>query len=55
MRRRGALVVSSGRIHEVDDDAGLLARVHSHDAPDPLLVDAAAGGRRKMHADGRAW
>src|SRR3712207_8570297 len=40
--------------HEVDDNPRLLAWVHAHDAADPLLVDAAAGGRREVHADGRA-
>ena len=39
---------------EVDDDAGLLARVDAHDPADPLLVDAAGRRRREVHADGRA-
>ena len=38
---------------EIDHDARLLAAVQAHDPADPLLVDAAAGGRRQVHADGR--
>jgi hypothetical protein len=41
-------------VDEVDNDAGLLARVDAHDPPDSLLVDAPTGRRREVHADGRA-
>ena len=51
VQRDGALGVRRRRIDEVDDDAGLLAAVQAHDAADALLVDAAAGGRREVHAD----
>ena len=53
MRDR-ALVVRGRVVDEVDDDAGLLARREAHDAADALLVDAAARGRREVHAHGRA-
>jgi hypothetical protein len=36
-----AVVVRRALGDEIDDDAGLLARVHAHDAADPLLVHAA--------------
>ena len=39
---------------EVDDDARLLARLAAGHAADALLVDALGGGRRQVHADGRA-
>jgi hypothetical protein len=48
------LVGGSGRVHEVDDQAGLLAGRAAGDAPDALLVNAARGGRRQVHADRRA-
>ena len=54
MQRDDALVVRRALGDEVDDHAGLLARVHAHDPADPLLVDAPRGGRREVHADGRA-
>src|SRR6202522_3955585 len=41
-------------MHEVDDKAPLLAGVPARDAADALLVDALGGGRREVHADGRA-
>src|SRR4051794_27200472 len=48
-------VVVLGRgMDEVDDDAGLLARVPARHTADALLVDTPRGGRREMHADGRA-
>ena len=44
-------VVVGGRLgNEVDDDARLLARMDAHDAADPLLVHAARGRRREVHA-----
>ena len=54
MQRDHAVVVRRALVHEVDDDARLLARVHAHDPADPLLVDAAARGRGEVHDDGRA-
>ena len=54
MQRDDALVVRRALRDEVDDDAGLLARVDAHDPADPLLVDAARRRRREVHADGRA-
>ena len=54
VQRDDAVVVRRGLGHEVDDDAGFLARVHAHDAADALLVDAARGRRREVHANGRA-
>ena len=54
VQRDDALVVRRRLRHEVDDDAGLLARVDAHDPADPLLVDAARRRRREVHADGRA-
>ena len=54
VERDRAVGVRRGRIDEVDDDAGLLAAVQAHDAADALLVDAAAGRRREVHADRRA-
>ena len=54
MQRDGAVVVRRALVHEVDDDARLLARVHPHDPPDPLLVDALARSGRQVHDDGRA-
>jgi hypothetical protein len=45
------VIVARRVLDEVDDDAGFLARMHPHDPADPLLVDAAARGRREMHAD----
>jgi hypothetical protein len=54
VERDDALVVRRPLRHEVDDDAGLLARMEPHDPTDPLLVDAARRGRGEMHADRRA-
>ncbi len=54
MQRHRAVGVGCGRVGEVDDDACLLAPVQPHDAADALLVDAAARGRREVHADRRA-
>ena len=54
VQRDDALVVRRRLRDEVHDDAGLLARVDPHDPSDPLLVHALAGGRREVHADGRA-
>ena len=54
VERDDALVVGRPLRDEVDDDAGLLARVDAHDPSDPLLVDAARRRRREVHADGRA-
>src|SRR4051812_12868565 len=54
MKRHHRVVVLRGRVHEVDDDAGLLAGVPARDAPDALLVDALRSGRREVHADGGA-
>ena len=54
VQRHRAVGVRRGRIDEVDDDAGLLAAVQPHHAADALLVDAAAGRRREVHADRRA-
>src|SRR4029077_21193583 len=48
------LGVSGGRVDEVDHQARLLAWVTSGDSPDALLIHAARGGWREMHADGRA-
>ncbi len=48
------LVVSGGRVDQVDHQAGLLARVTARDSADALLVDAAGGGGRQVHADRRA-
>ena len=47
------LVVGRRRVDEVDDEPGLLAGGAAGDAADPLLVDAARGGRRQVHADRR--
>ena len=47
------LVVGGRRVDEVDHQAGLLTRCAAGDAADPLLVDAARGGRREVHADRR--
>ena len=41
-------------MHEVDDEPGLLAGRAAGHAADPLLVDAARGGGRQVHADRRA-
>ncbi len=54
VERDDALVVGRRLRDEVDDDARLLARVDAHDPADPLLVHAARGRRRQVHADGRA-
>ena len=54
VQRHDRLVVRGRRVHEVDDDARLLARVAAGDATDALLVDALRSGRREVHADGRA-
>ena len=54
MQRHDRVVVRGRRVHEVDDDARLLARVAARDAADALLVDALRGGRREVHADRRA-
>ena len=51
VKRDDRVVVRRGRVHEVDDDAGLLARVAARDAADALLVDALGGRRRQVHAD----
>ena len=40
MQRDDGIVVLGRGMHEVDDQAGLLARVATCDAPDALLVDA---------------
>ena len=54
VQRHDRVVVLGRRMHEVDDDARLLARLAAGDAADALLVDAPRGGRREVHADGRA-
>ncbi len=54
VQRDDRVVVLGRRMHEVDDQAGLLAGVAAGDASDALLVDALGGGRREVHADGRA-
>ena len=54
VQRDHALGVRCAGLGEVDHDARFLAAVEAHDAADPLLVDAAAGGRREVHADGCA-
>ena len=54
MQRHHRVVVLGRGVHEVDDQPRLLAGVAAGDAPDPLLVDALGGGRRQVHADGRA-
>jgi len=53
VERDHALVVRRALGGEVDDDAGFLPRMHAHDAADPLLVHAAARGRREVHDDRR--
>ncbi len=53
VQRHDRLVVAGRRVDEVDHEARLLARVAARDAADPLLVDAAGGGRRQVHADRR--
>src|SRR6185312_4758263 len=45
------IVVLGRRVHKVDDDAGLLARVPARHAADALLIDALGGGRGQVHAD----
>jgi hypothetical protein len=54
VQRHDRVVVLGRRVHEVDDDPGLLPRMPAGDAPDTLLVDPLGGGRRQVHADGRA-
>ena len=54
VQRHDGVVVLGRRVDEVDDDARLLAGMAAGDAPDALLVDALGGGRREVHADGRA-
>ena len=54
VQRDDRVVVLGGGVDEVDDQARLLAGVAARDAPDALLVDALGGGRREVHADGRA-
>ena len=54
VQRHDRVVVLGRRMHEVDDDARLLARLAARDAADALLVDALGGGRREVHADRRA-
>ena len=54
VERDDALVVRRALRDEVDDDARFLARMHAHDAADPLLVHALRRGRREVHADRRA-
>ena len=54
VQRHDRVVVLGGGMHEVDDQPRLLAGVAAGDAPDALLVDALGGGRREVHADGRA-
>ena len=49
MQRDDAVGVRRALLDEVDDDAGLLARVQAHDPADPLLVDAPARGRGEVH------
>ena len=51
-RHHGVVVLRRG-MHEVDDDAGLLAGVPARDPADALLIDALGRGRRQMHADRR--
>ena len=48
-----SLCVAAGSTKSTTTPASL-RRMHAHDAADPLLVDAAAGRRREVHADGRA-
>ena len=54
VERDHAVRMSRALLDEVDHDSGLLARVKAHDAADPLLVDAPAGGRGEVHDHGRA-
>ena len=54
VQRHDGVVVLGRRVHEVDDEARLLAGVPAGHAPDALLVDALGGRRREVHADGRA-
>ncbi len=54
VQRHDRVVVLGRRVHEVDDEPRLLARVAAGDAPDALLVDALGGGRSEVHADGGA-
>ena len=54
VQRDDRVVVLRRRMDEVDDDAGLLARMPARDAADALLVDALRRGRREVHADRRA-
>ena len=54
MQGHDALAVRGALADEVDDDAGLLARMQAHDPADPLLVDAPACRRGKVHDDRRA-
>ena len=53
VQRDDRLVVGRRRVDEIDDQARLLARVPAGHAADPLLVDAARGGRGEVHADRR--
>ena len=53
VQRDDRVVVLGRRVHEVDDDPRLLARMAPRDAADALLVDALGGGRREVHADRR--
>src|SRR5207237_1680535 len=46
MKSYDRIVVRGRRMHEVDDDAGLLALLATSDAADPLLVDALRSGGR---------
>ena len=54
VQRHDRLVVHRRRMDEVDHDARLLAGMAPGDAPDALLVHPPRGGRREVHADGRA-
>ena len=54
VQRDDRVVVLGRRVHEVDDEARLLAGMAARDAADALLVDALGGGRREVHADRRA-
>ena len=54
VQRDDRVVVLRRGIDEVDDEARLLAGMAPRHAADALLVDAPRGGRREVHADGRA-
>ena len=54
VERDDRVVVTGAGVDEVDDHARLLAGVAARHAAHALLVDPLGGGRREVHADGRA-